>query len=200
MQVPISHSCAVREPSYSHMFNLTQLHNDREDNVIKADNRTFYFNLLPVHRRVGSSTFNIFLRILMTIILDIILLRFVSLSWKPLKTIFFLYFFFIILCFILTPNHTIASFLKIVTLSNTVKTLKTFWKYFYLPFCLVAKPTYTFLENLFVLNIKCKSKAKGLLFILEVIVSLGRIYHSFFLASSLYLYTSFFCINFSLIC
>ena len=45
VQVPTSHSCAVREPSYSHMFNLTHLHDDQTDYVIKADNRTFYFNL-----------------------------------------------------------------------------------------------------------------------------------------------------------
>ena len=45
VQVPTSHSCTVREPTYSHMFNLTQLHNEREDNIIKTDNKTFYFNL-----------------------------------------------------------------------------------------------------------------------------------------------------------
>ena len=45
VQPVTSHTCTVQEPHYNHLFNMTSLHNDREDNVIKADNKTFYFNL-----------------------------------------------------------------------------------------------------------------------------------------------------------
>ena len=38
VQQHVSHVCTVREPVYS-------LHNDVEDNVIKHDNKTFYFNM-----------------------------------------------------------------------------------------------------------------------------------------------------------